>query len=84
MSMRDAGVYDSGCKGFLQDVPFGVVEDHDPPNLQTQTNLKPSIGPAILFLDELDSVGFERGELMHEATRRILSVLLTKMEGCCL
>jgi len=39
------------------------------------------IGNAIIFIDEIDSLATSRGDNMHEATRRILSVLLRKIEG---
>lgn len=35
----------------------------------------------ILFLDELDALGGSRDSDMHEASRRVLSVLLREMEG---
>ena len=36
---------------------------------------------SILFIDEIDSLAGSRENDMHEATRRILSVLLQKMQG---
>lgn len=36
---------------------------------------------SILFLDEIDSLAGSRDSYMHEATRRVLSVLLRKMQG---
>lgn len=36
---------------------------------------------SVLFLDEIDSLAGSRDKEMHEATRRILSVLLRKMQG---
>ncbi|XP_042519065.1 probable 26S proteasome regulatory subunit 10B isoform X2 [Macadamia integrifolia] len=36
---------------------------------------------AIIFLDEVDSFAAARGNEMHEATRRILSVLLRQIDG---
>ncbi|KAJ7552712.1 hypothetical protein O6H91_06G066400 [Diphasiastrum complanatum] len=36
---------------------------------------------AIVFLDEIDSLATTRDSEMHEATRRILSVLLRQMDG---
>ncbi len=36
---------------------------------------------SILFIDEIDSLAGSRDKEMHEATRRILSVLLRKMQG---
>jgi SpoVK/Ycf46/Vps4 family AAA+-type ATPase len=36
---------------------------------------------SIMFLDEIDSLAGSRDKEMHEATRRILSVLLRKMQG---
>ena len=36
---------------------------------------------SILFLDEIDSLAGSREKDMHEATRRVLSVLLRKMDG---
>ena len=42
-----------------------------------------ALGPCILFVDELDALAGsrEKGESMHEATRRMLSVLLRRMDG---
>lgn len=37
--------------------------------------------PSILFFDELDSVAFSRGSDMDEASRRVLSTLLTELSG---
>ncbi|MDY6761897.1 MAG: ATP-binding protein [Candidatus Nanohaloarchaea archaeon] len=37
--------------------------------------------PSILFFDELDSVAFSRGGEMDEASRRVLSTLLTELSG---
>ncbi|MFH0701530.1 MAG: ATP-binding protein [Candidatus Woesearchaeota archaeon] len=36
---------------------------------------------SVLFLDEIDSLAGTRGDKMHEATRRVLGVLLRKMDG---
>jgi len=36
---------------------------------------------SIIFLDEIDSLATSRDANMHEATRRVLSVLLRKMQG---
>lgn len=36
---------------------------------------------SLIFLDEIDSLAGSRDERMHEETRRILSVLLRKMQG---
>eukprot|EP00850_Spirogloea_muscicola_P006422 SM000030S11431 [mRNA] locus=s30:595720:599754:+ [translate_table: standard] len=38
-------------------------------------------GGAIVFLDEIDALATARNGEMHEATRRILSVLLRQMDG---
>lgn len=40
-----------------------------------------ALGDAIIFLDEIDSLGHSRSGEMHEASRRILSVLLSRIEG---
>lgn len=37
--------------------------------------------PAIVFLDELDSIAMSRGQDLDEATRRVLSTLLTELSG---
>ena len=40
------------------------------------------MGGAIIFIDEIDALATSRGsDNMHEATRRLLSVLLTSIEG---
>ncbi|MBN2040803.1 MAG: ATP-binding protein [Spirochaetes bacterium] len=39
------------------------------------------LGGAILFLDEIDSLAGSRNDGMFEATRRILSVLLRRLDG---
>lgn len=39
------------------------------------------LGPAILFLDEIDALATSRNKEMHEASRRMLSVLLRRMDG---
>jgi len=39
------------------------------------------IGRCIMFIDEIDSLATARGPNMHEATRRILSTLLRRIEG---
>ena len=39
------------------------------------------LGNCIIFLDEIDSLATSRDGDMHEATRRLLSVLLRKLEG---
>ena len=38
-------------------------------------------GKALLFLDEVDSLATSRGGDMHEATRRVLGVLLRALDG---
>ncbi|MDY6769975.1 MAG: ATP-binding protein [Candidatus Nanohaloarchaea archaeon] len=37
--------------------------------------------PSIVFFDELDAVAFSRGGQMDEASRRVLSTLLTELSG---
>ena len=43
------------------------------------------LGPCIIFIDELDALAGSRegggGAAMHEATRRMLSVLLRRLDG---
>ena len=39
------------------------------------------LGNNFLFLDEIDSLATARGSNMHEATRRVLSVLLREIDG---
>ncbi|GAB5368490.1 hypothetical protein AAMO2058_001323800 [Amorphochlora amoebiformis] len=40
-----------------------------------------SVGRSIVFIDEIDSLATSRGPRMHEATRRLLSTLLRRIEG---
>lgn len=40
-----------------------------------------ALGGAIIFLDELDALGGSREGDIHEASRRVLSVLLREMDG---
>ena len=40
-----------------------------------------ALGGAILFLDELDALAGSRSRELHEASRRMLSVLLRRMDG---
>jgi SpoVK/Ycf46/Vps4 family AAA+-type ATPase len=44
----------------------------------TQANRLPR---CILFLDEIDALAGSRDQFMHEATRRVLSVLLRNLQG---
>lgn len=37
--------------------------------------------PAVIFLDEFDSIALSRGAKIDEATRRVLSTLLTELDG---
>ncbi|MBI4176631.1 MAG: ATP-binding protein, partial [Candidatus Aenigmarchaeota archaeon] len=37
--------------------------------------------PSLIFMDELDSIAISRDSDMHETTRRVLSQLLTEIEG---
>ncbi len=39
------------------------------------------LGSSLLFLDEIDALGHSRDQEIHEATRRVLSVLLRKIDG---
>ena len=39
------------------------------------------LGPAVLFLDEIDALATSRDRELHEASRRMLSVLLRRMDG---
>ena len=39
------------------------------------------LGASILFLDEIDALATSRDKEMHEASRRMLSVLLRRMDG---
>lgn len=50
-------------------------------NLATIFNTCKDLGNALLFLDEIDSLATTRDGDMHEATRRVLSVLLRKIDG---
>jgi len=40
-----------------------------------------TMGGALIFLDEVDSLATTRGADMHEATRRVLGVLLRQLDG---
>ncbi len=50
-------------------------------NLAQIFDLCDSMGGAIIFLDEIDSLAGSRDQNMFEATRRVLSVLLRKIDG---
>ncbi|MDR3237788.1 MAG: AAA family ATPase [Spirochaetia bacterium] len=50
-------------------------------NLAEIFDISEDMGGAILFLDEIDSLAGSRDQNMFEATRRILSVLLRKLDG---
>lgn len=39
------------------------------------------LGDSLIFLDEIDTLGISREKNIHEATRRVLSVLLRKIDG---
>lgn len=40
-----------------------------------------ALGPCIIFMDELDALAGSREKELHEASRRMLSVLLRRMDG---
>ena len=40
-----------------------------------------ALGSALLFIDELDALAGSRSREMHEASRRMLSVLLRRLDG---
>ncbi len=50
-------------------------------NLSEIFDLCDIMGGTILFLDEIDSLAGSREQNMYEATRRVLSVLLRKLDG---
>jgi len=50
-------------------------------NLADIFNACEDLGGAIIFLDEIDSLAGSRNQNMFEATRRVLSVLLRKLDG---
>ncbi len=56
---------------------YGVAERR----LAQVFDLSGKLEKSILFLDEIDSLAGSRDNDMHEATRRILSVLLRKLQG---
>ena len=39
------------------------------------------LGNCLIFVDEIDALGLSRDSELHEATRRVLSVLLRKLDG---
>lgn len=43
--------------------------------------LSSDIGPSIVFVDEIDSLATSRGGELHEASRKVLGVLLRSLEG---
>jgi ATP-dependent Zn protease len=50
-------------------------------NLSQIFDLCEELGGSIIFIDEIDSLAGSRDQNMFEATRRILSVLLRKLDG---
>lgn len=40
-----------------------------------------SLGKSIVFIDEVDSIASARGEGTHEASKRVLSTLLRKVDS---
>ncbi len=50
-------------------------------NLSKIFDASEDMGGSILFLDEIDSLGGNRDQNMFEATRRVLSVLLRRLDG---
>ena len=50
-------------------------------NLSKIFEASEEMGGAIIFLDEIDSLAASRDQNMFEATRRVLSVLLRKLDG---
>jgi len=52
-----------------------------PRNLSQIFDASEKLGGSILFLDEIDSLAGSRDNNLFEATRRILSVLLRKLDG---
>ncbi|MDY6934096.1 MAG: ATP-binding protein [Spirochaetota bacterium] len=52
-----------------------------PRNLSQIFDIAEEIGGAILFFDEIDSLAGSRDQNMFEATRRVLSVLLRRLDG---
>jgi len=50
-------------------------------NLATIFTACQELGASLLFLDEIDSLATTREGNIHEATRRVLSVLLRKIDG---
>lgn len=56
---------------------YGVAEKR----LSSIFDYSSKLEHSLLFLDEIDSLATSREKEMHEATRRILSVLLRKMQG---
>ncbi len=50
-------------------------------NLSRIFDLCDELGGSIIFIDEIDSLAGSRDQNMFEATRRILSVLLRKLDG---
>jgi len=50
-------------------------------NLSEIFDASEDLGGAIIFIDEIDSLAGSRDQNMFEATRRVLSVLLRKLDG---
>lgn len=50
-------------------------------NLAKIFNACEALGDSLIFLDEIDSLATSRDSNIHEATRRILSVLLRRIDG---
>lgn len=60
---------------------FTMWYGESPRRLKRIFNLAGSLGKCVLFLDEIDAIAARRSGESHEEDKRVLSVLLTRLDG---